>query len=152
MKRKGLWVAAAVALIFLLAAPLSADNWKGGPGHSGYRHGDRDDRGGYHDRGRDEQRRDEYRRHEDRGGRWDYRGYRGYRERPHDRGRHYGHYKHRGHRYDYEGHWRSWDQWDRYARHHDLYRHGHYYREGGHLMFRFCEPGSEACFFFSIGR
>lgn len=82
-----------------------------------------------------------------------YHDYRGYRERPHDRGRHYGHYKHNGHRYEYDGHWRSWDEWDRYAkRNPDIYRHGHYYRDNTHLMFRFCEPGSGACYFFSIGR
>ena len=147
MKTRGILTAAAMALTLLLAVPVAADNWKGGPGNSGYRHGDRDDRGGYHDRGRDEQRR-----YDDRDWRRDYREYHGYRESPYDRGRHYGHYKHRGHRYEYQGHWRSWDQWDRYARHHELYRHGQYYREGGHLMFRFCEPGSGACFFFSIGR
>jgi hypothetical protein len=43
MKRRSLWVAAYVALIFLPAAPVAADSWKGGPGHSGYHHGDRDD-------------------------------------------------------------------------------------------------------------
>jgi hypothetical protein len=33
-----------------------------------------------------------------------------------------------------------------------MLRHGHYYREHSHLMFRFCEPDTGNCFFFSIGR
>ena len=83
----------------------------------------------------------------------DYHNYRGYRERPYDKHRHYGHYDYKGHRYDYHGHWRSWEQWDRYTRKNPhIYKHGRYYREGGHLMFRFCEPGTGNCFFFSIGR
>ena len=82
----------------------------------------------------------------------DYDRYPGYKPHPYDRGRHYGHYDYRGHRYDYHGHWRSWDQWDRYKRQHpDMDRHGTYYRENAHLMFRFCEPGTGNCFFFSIG-
>lgn len=83
----------------------------------------------------------------------DYGGYHGYRERPYDHQRHYGHYDYRGHRYAYHGHWRSWDEWDRYSRKHPyLHKHGRYYHDGAHLMFRFCEPGDEACVFFSIGR
>lgn len=83
----------------------------------------------------------------------DYRGYHGYRERPYDRGRHYGHYKHRKHQYRYHGHWRSWDEWDRYARKYpEVRRHGHYYHDGAHLMFRSCVPESDTCVFFSIGR
>jgi len=83
----------------------------------------------------------------------DYEGRHGYRERPYDRHRHYEYQEHRGHRYHYRGHWRSWDDWDRYAREHrSLYRHGHYYREEGHLMFRYCDPDTGNCFFFSIGR
>jgi hypothetical protein len=82
----------------------------------------------------------------------DYAGHGGYREHPYDQ-RHYEGHGYKGHRYIYHGHWRSWDDWDRYAREHPhLYRHGGYYREGGHLMFRFCEPGTDNCFFFSIGR
>jgi hypothetical protein len=82
-----------------------------------------------------------------------YAGHRGYRERPYDQRRHYEHHNYKGHKYIYRGHWRSWDDWDRYARQHpNLYGHGRYYREGGHLMFRFCEPGTDNCFFFSIGR
>ena len=62
-------------------------------------------------------------------------------------------YDYKRHRYDYHGHWRSWDQWNRYARKHpQIYKHGRYYRENAHLMFRFCEPGTGNCFFFSIGR
>ena len=83
----------------------------------------------------------------------DYDKYGGYREHPYDRGRHYGYYNYKGHRYDYRGHWRSWEQWDGYAKTHpDISRHGTYYRENTHLMFRFCEPGTGNCFFFSIGR
>ena len=82
-----------------------------------------------------------------------YHKHRGYRERPYDKRRHYRHYDYKGHRYDYHGHWRSWEQWDRYARKHPhIYKHGRYYRENAHLMFRFCEPGTGNCFFFSIGR
>jgi hypothetical protein len=83
----------------------------------------------------------------------DYHNYHGYRELPYDKHRHYGYQDYKGRRYNYQGHWRSWDQWDTYARKHpDMYRHGRYYREGAHLMFRFCDPGTGSCFFFSIGR
>lgn len=94
-----------------------------------------------------EQGRRDYKKHSD------YRMHRGYRERPYDQHRHYGHYDYKGHRYDYQGHWRSWEQWDRYAKKHPhIYKHGRYYREGGHLMFRFRDPGTGNSFFFSIGR
>ena len=83
----------------------------------------------------------------------DYQEHRGYKIRPYDKRRHYGHYDRKGHRYDYHGHWRSWDQWNKYARKHpNIYKQGRYYRENAHLMFRFCEPGTGNCFFFSIGR
>jgi len=83
----------------------------------------------------------------------EYEGHHGYREHPYDRGRHYGHYQRRGHAYDYRGHWRSWDDWDRYVRKHpEIRRHGHYYHEGAHLMFRSCSPDAAACVYFSIGR
>lgn len=86
-------------------------------------------------------------------GRGDFEGRHGYRERPYDHRRHYEHYDHRGYRYDYRGHWRSWDDWDRYYRDHPyLHRHGGYYREDGHLLFRYCDPNTGACYFFSIGR
>ncbi|MCJ7541664.1 MAG: hypothetical protein MUO88_18620 [Desulfobacterales bacterium] len=86
-------------------------------------------------------------------GRPDYRGNRGYRERPYDKHRYYEHQEYKGRKYTYHGHWRSWDQWDSYARQHtDIYKHGRYYRESGHLMFRFFEPGSGNFIFFSIGR
>ena len=59
---------------------------------------------------------------------------------------------HRGRHYDYRGHWRSWDAWDGYYRAHPHWRrHGHYYHDGGHLMFRYCDPDADGCFFFSIG-
>ena len=77
----------------------------------------------------------------------------GYREHPYDKNRHYVKYEHNGHRYDYNGHWRSWEEWDRYAKKHpDIYKYGRYYRENAHLMFRFCAPETDTCFFFSIGR
>jgi hypothetical protein len=83
----------------------------------------------------------------------DYYKYRGYSEHPYDKNRHYMNYEFKGHQYGYNGHWRSWKQWDRYAKQHPkLYQHGTYYRENAHLMFRFCEPGTGNCFFFSIGR
>lgn len=83
----------------------------------------------------------------------DYAGHHGYREHPYDRHRHYERYDHRGHGYAYRGHWRSWNDWNDYARGHPRLReHGGYYREDGHLMFRYCEPDSGSCFFFSIGR
>ena len=83
----------------------------------------------------------------------DYHNHRGYRERPYDNRRHYEHHDYKGQRYNYHGHWRSWEQWDNYAKKHpDIYKHGTYYRENAHLMFRFCEPGTGNCFFFSIGR
>ena len=83
----------------------------------------------------------------------DYQNHRGYREHPYDSHRNYGRYDYKGHRYDYRGHWRSWEQWDNYARKHpDIYKRGIYYHESAHLMFRFCDPGTGSCFFFSIGR
>jgi hypothetical protein len=83
----------------------------------------------------------------------DYDKYRGYSERPYGKDRFYINYDYKGHRYDYHGHWRSWKQWDKYARKHpDIYEHGGYYRQNSHLMFRFCEPGTGSCFYFSIGR
>ncbi len=76
----------------------------------------------------------------------------GYKERPYGQ-RHYEQHPYKGHNYGYRGHWKSWKDWDRYAREHpSIYKHGEYYREGAHLMFRFCEPGTANCFFFSIGR
>ncbi|MGA7145161.1 MAG: hypothetical protein WBY47_11710 [Desulfobacterales bacterium] len=83
----------------------------------------------------------------------DYYKYRGYSERPYSKDRFYINYDYKGHRYDYNGHWRSWKQWDKYARKHPyIYKHGGYYRQSSHLMFRFCDPGTKNCFFFSIGR
>ena len=34
----------------------------------------------------------------------------------------------------------------------EIEKYGRHYREGGHLMFRFCDPDTGNCFFFSIGR
>ena len=85
----------------------------------------------------------------------EYDRYQGYRDRPYDQSRHHyrnRHHEHRGQSYAYQGHWRSWDEWDRYLQHHpELRRHGRYYRDEVHLMFRTCpEPGT--CLYFSIGR
>ncbi len=101
----------------------------------------------------DYKKRPDYHKHRGHKKRPDYHEHRGYRKRPYDKRRHYGRYDYKGHRYDYHGHWRSWEQWDRYARKHPhIYKHGRYYRENAHLMFRFYEPGTGNCFFFSIGR
>ena len=137
----------AIVLIFLFPCLSTADgrkneSGKGYSGKSGYHYDDGDHRQGSEDHGPG--------RYKNRHGEHEYRGYR---EHPYDKGRHYGHYKHKGHRYEYQGHWRSWGEWDRYARKNpQIYEHGQYYREDAHLMFRFCEPGSGACFFFSIGK
>jgi hypothetical protein len=145
MKTLGI-ITITVALTLLFSGVSIADDWKnesgkGAPGRSQYNHGDR----GYKKRS-DNHDRNDYRGHPD------YHENRGYRERPYDRGRHYGHYKYKDNRYAYQGHWRSWEEWDRYRRKHtDVYKHGHYYREKAHLMFRFCDPAGN-CFFFSIGR
>jgi len=85
----------------------------------------------------------------------EYDRYQGYRDRPYDQNRHHyrnRHHEHRGQAYVYQGHWRSWNEWDRYLQHRpELRRHGRYYYEGVHLMFRTCpEPGT--CLYFSIGR
>ena len=137
----------AIVLIFLfpclsMAEGRKNESSKGFPGKRSYHRDDRNYRMDTHDRGQQRYRE-----------RLDYHDYHGYREHPYDRGRHYGHYKHKQKRYEYQGHWRSWDEWDRYARRHpEVYKHGHYYRDNAHLMFRFCEPVGGACFFFSIGR
>ncbi|MBN1931038.1 MAG: hypothetical protein JW786_05455 [Desulfobacterales bacterium] len=83
----------------------------------------------------------------------DYHRHSGYRERPYQIHRHYGHYDYNGKRYDYHGHWRSWEEWDKYAKKYPhIYKQGRYYHEGAHLMFRFCDPGTGNCIFFSIGK
>ena len=90
--------------------------------------------------------------HRDYNRRQDYNNYPGYRERPYDQDCYYVNYDYKRHRYDYHGHWRSWEQWDRYAKKHPhIYKHGGYYRQNAHLMFRFCEPGTGNCFYFTIG-
>ena len=105
------------------------------------RRGDRD-----HGKGQYDHHPDRYRE------RRDYHDYHGHRERPYDSRRHYGHYEKKGHRYDYDGHWRSWKEWDAYSKKNPhMLKQGQYYRDNAHLMFRFCEPGSGSCIFFSIG-
>ena len=89
------------------------------------------------------------------------RGNRGY-DRYHDNGRHlhrgwhhshnYTYHHRHGKKYRYKGHYGSWDRWERYKRHHpNIERRGHYYHEGGHLMFGFTDDFGNS-FFFSIGR
>jgi hypothetical protein len=76
----------------------------------------------------------------------------GYRTQPH--GRQYKHsHMRKGHTYHYDGHWNSWGAWEGYRkRHPERFHQGGYYRESGHLYYRFCDPVGTACFFFSIGR
>jgi hypothetical protein len=82
-----------------------------------------------------------------------YHGQHGYHERPYNKQRHYNQYRHNHREYGYRGHWRSWKSWEAYRlQHRDRFRDGHYYRQDGHLMFRFCDPHGGSCFFFSIGR
>ncbi len=118
---------------------------------SGSASADRDhDRDRGHEQGRDYDRERGYEHRRDHDS--DYGRYQGYREQPYGHERRFDQYSHDDHRYDYRGHWRSWDAWNDYARHHPRIReHGHYYRDHGHLMFRFCDPASGGCFFFSIG-
>jgi hypothetical protein len=106
-------------------------------------------------RGRDDRRDDDYfdRRHDrDYEHRHPERRPPGYRRHPRDR--YHGHPHVFSHReYHYEGHWRSWDDWEKYrGRYRHRFDHGRYYREDGSLFFRFCDPDSGSCFFFSIGR
>lgn len=83
----------------------------------------------------------------------DYGHYRGYHRHPYETNRHYNRFDYRGHPYVYRGHWRSWNDWNAFRRHSPgIYRDGRYYRDHGHLMFRYCDPHGGGCFFFSIGR
>ncbi len=110
------------------------------------------DRNHDRDRGHEHSRAYDRDRGHERRGDSDYGRYRGYRAQPYGHDRHFDRYSHDRHRYDYRGHWRSWDAWNDYARNHPRIRdHGHYYRDHGHLMFRFCDPAGGGCFFFSIG-
>jgi Ni/Co efflux regulator RcnB len=69
-------------------------------------------------------------------------------------GRNFKHsHRYRGHAYNFDGHWSSWRNWENYRkRHPERFHHGRYYRENGHLFFRFCDPMGASCFFFSIGK
>lgn len=137
----------AIVVIFCFVGIASADDWKDESGKGRrekpqYRHNDRD-----------HQKRPDKHGHGDHGRRPDYHNHHGYKERPYGQRRHYDRHHHNGHRYEYHGHWRSWKQWERYRKKHPhFYKQGHYYREDAHLMFRFCEPATGNCFFFSIGR
>jgi hypothetical protein len=148
-----------VIAAFCCAGIAFSDNWKNESGKG------RRDKPQYHQQHRDGKQhsdrrdsRDDKRDHDtyrrgDHNSRPDYHSYRGYRERPYGKKRHYEHHDHRGHRYAYQGHWGSWKQWDGYRKAHpDIVKHGDYYREDAHLMFRFRDPVTGGFFFFSIGR
>jgi hypothetical protein len=148
-----------LGLLFLVTtAPdaLAKDRSDPNPGYKSEKQGHGDqlaDKG--RGRGRGGDRDDDYfdKRH-DRDYDWRHRDRRppGYRRHPHDRYHGYPHV-YRDHEYHYEGHWRSWDDWEKYrSRYRQRFDHGRYYRDDGHLFFRFCDPGSGSCFFFSIGR
>ena len=143
-------IIAVLCFFFLIATAtpvLSKDKNRDNQGRSNYKEwpDDKDRR----DYGGQSNNRDS---HKDKG-RHNYQGNRGYRERPYGKHRHYEHHEYNGRKYAYQGHWRSWDEWDRYARQHpDIQKRGRYYRESGHLMFRFSEPGTGTSIFFSIGR
>ena len=147
----------AIVLIFcchsvVYAGSRKDESWKEHQKKSHYTKTRQDHRDNRHERSdsRMAQRPDRHRGPEHRR---DYHTHRGYREHPHDKGRHYARHAYRGHNYDYHGHWNSWARWHEYAQTHPQIReHGHYYREGGHLMFRFLDPVSGGYFFFSIGR
>jgi hypothetical protein len=148
-----------VIVIFCCTGVAFSDKWKNKSGkerrdkpqyHN--RHQDKNERSLQRSHQDDMKRHDSYR-HSDQRKRTDYHKHYGYRERPYQKNRRYEHHRHRGHRYAYQGHWRSWKQWDRYAKAHPgMYKHGSYYREDAHLMFRFRDPVSGSFFFFSIGR
>jgi hypothetical protein len=158
MKKSSI-ISVIAVVTFCFTGIAFADNWKGGSDQRGrnnsqqYQRSHRNEKQAYDRRGYREENHRSAVRHNDNDRRHDYRKYRGYSEHPYQKHRRYQHYDHRGHRYGYRGHWRSWDQWHRYAKGHpEIYRHGVYYRDGGHLMFRFLDPVSGGFFFFSIGR
>ena len=148
-----------VILIFCFAGIAFSDGWKGESGKRGQEktqynqsRQNKNERSDHRDSRSYKDRRDTQDHRGDSNHR-DYNKHNGYSARPYGKNRRYDHYAYKGHRYDYHGHWKSWKQWDKYAKNHpDLYKHGHYYRENSHLMFRFCDPLTGACFFFSIGR
>ncbi len=148
-----------VIAIFCCTGIALSDNWKGESGkgrrdkpqyHQNHRDGK--EHSGHRDYRDEKKGHDTYRRGDHRK-RPDYHSQRGYREHPYAKNRHYKHHDHRGHQYAYQGDWKSWSQWNRYTKAHpDIYKHGDYYREEAHLMFRFRDPISGGYFFFSIGQ
>jgi hypothetical protein len=150
----------AVVAIFCCSGIAFSDSWKNESGK-----GSRD-KSQYHQTDRNKQQHSgrqgdqDYKKHPDTHSRRhvekrheDHRGHSGYRERPHGKTRHYTYYNHHGHRYEYKGHWKSWKEWDRYAKKHpEIRKHGSYYHRDTHLMFRFCDPITNGCVYFSIGR
>jgi len=138
-----------ILVIFCCTGIAFSDDWKD---ESGKRGRDKKERYEHRDDRNDKKRRDNYRDGDHKKGR-DYHKYGGYKDRPYQKHRRYEHHDHKGHRYEYHGHWKSWEQWDRYKKAHpDISRHGDYYREDAHLMFRFRDPVTGGLFFFSIGR
>ena len=148
-----------IIVIFCCTGPAFSDNGKGDSGH-----GKRDKKPQYQQHPNTPERSDhrvypdskkhhENYRRDNHDGRPDYHKFHGYSARPYQKHRHYAYYHHKGHRYDYKGHWRSWKEWDSYAKSHpEIHKHGGYYREDAHLMFRFLDPITGGYFFFSIGR
>jgi hypothetical protein len=159
--KRGLFVLL-ISLAFsgAMILPVQADQWDHNKGHKkavqqqghkskaqpvaeqtrrGSHYGTKDHRGD----------RDRYRGHEYRSPNHHPRGYsmharKRYYERSHV-------WKNRHYRYD--GHWNSWSQWNAYRlRYPEKFRAGGYYRENGHLFFRFFDPLSGGYLFFSIGR
>jgi len=148
-----------ILVIFCCTGIAFSDDWKDESGKRGrdkqkYEQRDRDERGRSDHRDyRDERKRHDNSRDGDHKKGRDYHKYGGYKDRPYQEHRRYEHHEHNGHRYEYHGHWKSWEQWDRYKKTHpDISRHGDYYREDAHLMFRFRDPVTGGLFFFSIGR
>jgi hypothetical protein len=150
MKRTTILLFSLLGSLVMAAPSYADDHYRGHQDsreHQDYR-AQQDHRGRQDYRRHQDNRRDrDYRRHQD------YRGQHGYRPRPYYEHRHYDRYRHGDRDYAYRGHWRSWNSWETYRREHrERFRHGHYYRQDGHLMFRFCDPQGGSCFFFSIGR
>jgi len=55
--------------------------------------------------------------------------------------------------YFFGKHFTSWSEWSRYLiAHPDMTRYGKYFYDGTQMMFRFCDPNTNQCFFFIIDR
>lgn len=149
----------AVVAIFCCSGIAFSNSWKndsgkGNRGKSQYYQTHRNEKDhSYHHGGRGYKKRPDSHNHRYVEKRHDFHKHSGYRERPYEKSRYYTNYNHNGLRYEYKGHWRSWKQWDSYAnKHPEIRKHGSYYRVNAHLMFRFCDPITNGCAYFSIGR